>query len=100
MRLLILVLALTLAMALSSSGVASEQEGWGQVVFQNNTKSTGNLFVDGNFGCGPVLSGGFCTTQVRIGWHDLLAKFNDGRSMADEMEMKQSLVYTFTVSEE
>jgi hypothetical protein len=95
MKTLILILALTLL----SSGVASKQEGWGQVVFQNNTSSTGNLLVDGEFGCGPVLAGGFCTTQVRVGNHKLLAKLNDGRSMPDEMEMKQGLVYTLTVGE-
>jgi hypothetical protein len=33
-----------------------------------------NLYIDGNFGCGPVIPSGFCTSSVKEGSHLLEAK--------------------------
>jgi hypothetical protein len=41
---------------------------------QNNGKLWLNLYIDGNFGCDPVMPGGFCTTSVKEGSHLLEAK--------------------------
>ena len=41
---------------------------------QNNGKLWLNLYIDGNFGCDPVMPGGFCTASVKEGSHLLEAK--------------------------
>lgn len=48
-----------------------------QISFQNHTKYTLKLYIDGNFGCGPVLPRGFCTSSVNAGTHYLDAKKGD-----------------------
>jgi hypothetical protein len=48
-----------------------------QISLQNNTKYTLKLYIDGNFGCGPVLPRGFCTSSVTAGSHYLDAKKGD-----------------------
>jgi hypothetical protein len=58
---------------------ASAQEGYGQITLDNKTDSAADLYVDGAYGC-HALSGLFCTTQVRVGTHDLEAKTADGLS--------------------
>jgi hypothetical protein len=45
-----------------------------QINMQNNTKARLNLFIDGYFGCGPVLPNGFCTSSVAPGPHLLEAR--------------------------
>jgi hypothetical protein len=35
-----------------------------QISMQNNTSLWLNLYIDGNFGCGPVMPEGFCTSSV------------------------------------
>jgi len=45
-----------------------------QISMQNNSKLWLNLYIDGNFGCGPVMPGGFCTSSVKEGPHLLEAK--------------------------
>ncbi len=48
--------------------------GMAQINMQNNTQHQLNLFIDGNFGCGPVLPNGFCTSSVTPGSHKLEAR--------------------------
>ncbi|MEN6615884.1 MAG: hypothetical protein ABFD12_04960, partial [Syntrophorhabdus sp.] len=45
-----------------------------QISMQNNTSLWLNLYIDGNFGCGPVMPSGFCTSSVKPGPHDLEAR--------------------------
>lgn len=45
-----------------------------QISMQNNTSFWLNFYIDGNFGCGPVMPNGFCTSSVKAGPHDLEAK--------------------------
>lgn len=45
-----------------------------QISMQNNTSLWLNLYIDGNFGCGPVMPSGFCTSSVNTGPHDLEAR--------------------------
>ena len=45
-----------------------------QVSLQNNTSFWLNLYIDGNFGCGPVMPNGFCTSSVTAGSHLLEAR--------------------------
>ena len=45
-----------------------------QISMQNNTSLWLNLYIDGNFGCGPVMPNGFCTSSVNAGPHVLEAR--------------------------
>lgn len=45
-----------------------------QISMQNNTSLWLHLYIDGNFGCGPVMPSGFCTSSVKPGPHDLEAR--------------------------
>jgi len=45
-----------------------------QISLQNNTNLWLNLYIDGNFGCGPVMPSGFCTSSVTPGSHLLEAR--------------------------
>lgn len=45
-----------------------------QISMQNNTGLWLNLYIDGYFGCGPVMPSGFCTSSVKPGSHDLEAR--------------------------
>ena len=45
-----------------------------QISMQNNTSLWLNLYIDGNFGCGPVMPSGFCTSSVNAGPHLLEAR--------------------------
>jgi len=53
-----------------------------QVTMQNNTPNWLNLYIDGEFGCGPVMprkigaAGGFCTSSTTSGPHLLEARKN------------------------
>ena len=71
MRTLISLVAMLILLAPETT---SAQQGYGQISLDNQTSFTANLYVDSAFGCGPVLARGFCTTQVKIGTHELEAK--------------------------
>jgi hypothetical protein len=45
-----------------------------QISLQNNTNFWLSLYIDGNFGCGPVMPSGFCTSSVTPGGHVLDAR--------------------------
>jgi hypothetical protein len=45
-----------------------------QISLQNNSKFWLNLYIDGNFGCGPVMPSGFCTSSIAAGSHLLEAR--------------------------
>jgi hypothetical protein len=45
-----------------------------QISLQNNSKLWLNLYIDDNFGCGPVMPSGFCTSSVMPGSHKLEAR--------------------------
>ena len=53
-----------------------------QITLQNNTNFELNLFIDGNFGCGPVMPSGFCTSSVEPGNHLLEARKGTDPSQA------------------
>ena len=74
------------------------QAGYGQISLDNQTAFTANLYVDGQFGCGPVLARGFCTTQVKIGTHELEAKLNGGGSRTKSgVNLEQGKVVTWKI---
>jgi hypothetical protein len=45
-----------------------------QISLQNNTSFWLYLYIDGNFGCGPVMPSGFCISSVTPGSHVLDAR--------------------------
>jgi hypothetical protein len=67
--------AVVIALVLSFSfPLADRAYAMAQISMQNNSKLWLNLYIDGNFGCGPVMPGGFCTSSVKEGPHLLEAK--------------------------
>lgn len=95
MNLRIAVLVAALTSPLSAPALA--QEGWAQIVLNNRTDSTANLYVDNGFGCGPVLSSLMCTAQVRVGFHTLEARTADGLTTQASVDMQQGEVQTWTI---
>lgn len=90
--------ALAMAAALAA-GTAAAQD-YGQVVFQNNTSVTGHLYLDGGYGCGPVLMNLYCTTMARAGVHTSYVRFDDGELVDfGEIEVVAGEVFTLTVNE-
>ena len=67
--LLIVLLLLGLSLPLADRAYAMAQ-----ISLQNNSNLWLNLYIDGNFGCGPVMPSGFCTSSVKAGPHLLEAK--------------------------
>jgi hypothetical protein len=53
---------------------ASMAQASAQITLQNNTKYQLSLYIDNNFGCGPALPRGFCTSSVTAGPHLLEAR--------------------------
>ena len=67
--------AVVIASVLSFSfPLADRAYAMAQISMQNNSKLWLNLYIDSNFGCGPVMPGGFCTSSVKEGPHLLEAK--------------------------
>lgn len=58
------MLGLSFTLAYSAHAMA-------QISLQNNTNFRLNLYIDNNFGCGPVMPSGFCTSSVAPGGHQL-----------------------------
>lgn len=75
-------LFLSLALAGSALSVPAPSQDYtqsfGQVVFENRTDTIGHLWVDDEYGCGPVLVNFFCVTQVEAGEHSAHVRFDDG----------------------
>ena len=63
----VLLAGLTLSWAGSAQALA-------QITLQNKLNVQLNLYIDGEFGCGPVLPNGFCTSSVAAGTHTLDAR--------------------------
>ena len=45
-----------------------------QITMENHTDVVLNLFVDGNYACGPVQPGLTCTSQINAGDHNFEAR--------------------------
>ena len=90
--------ALVVGLFVMSPMLVFSQEGWGQVVLQNNTPYTGDIYIDGNYGCRAFGNGSSCTTQVRVGSHSLFVKIADGQSASEDFDLSQGQVYTYTIS--
>lgn len=56
------------------SGLSCNAHAMAQISLQNNTGFWLNLYIDGSFGCGPVMPNGFCTSSVTSGSHLLDAR--------------------------
>lgn len=69
----IVVTIITLWLGFTVAAVP-EVSAMAQISLQNNTKLWLNLYIDGNFGCGPVMPNGFCTSSIKAGPHLLEAK--------------------------
>jgi hypothetical protein len=67
--LLIVLLLLGLSLPLADRAYAMAQ-----ISLQNNSNFWLYLYIDGNFGCGPVMPSGFCTSSVKEGSHLLEAR--------------------------
>jgi hypothetical protein len=66
---------LTVLLLLSFSfPLADRAYAMAQISLQNNSKFWLYLYIDGNFGCGPVMPNGFCTSSVKEGSHRLEAR--------------------------
>lgn len=75
---------------------------WAQITLVNNTSVSVTLYVDGEFGCGPIfVKGGMCTTQVKAGTHRLTAKLDNGKTAAStSVTVDSGESYTWTIGEE
>ncbi len=65
--LVLLVLSFSLPLANTTYAMS-------QISLQNNTDFWLYLYIDGNFGCGPVMPSGFCVSSVTPGNHVLDAR--------------------------
>jgi len=65
------ILLIVLLMLGLSLPLASTTHAMAQISLQNNTNFRLNLYIDNNFGCGPVMPSGFCTSSVAPGGHQL-----------------------------
>ncbi len=65
------ILLIVLLMLGLSLPLASMAHAMAQISLQNNTNFRLNLYIDNNFGCGPVMPSGFCTSSVAPGGHQL-----------------------------
>ena len=90
-------IALTAAFAVTFVTPVFAQEGWGQITMQNNTDATADLYVGGAYGC-RALRNLVCTTQIRVGTHDLEAKLTDGLSVSERgVVVQRGEVRTWTI---
>lgn len=88
----LLLLGLSLPLAYKAHAMA-------QISLQNNTDLWLNLYIDGNFGCGPVMPSGFCVSSVKPGSHLLEArKRNDVISSETGVNIGDGTSPTWTVT--
>jgi len=92
-----ILFVLTVVFVMMFPALAISQEGYGQIALNNQSSSPADLYVDGAYGC-RALAGLFCTTQVRVGTHNLEARLTDGRSTSQpDVVVRQGEVRTFTI---
>ncbi|HLL28064.1 MAG TPA: hypothetical protein VKT73_10535 [Xanthobacteraceae bacterium] len=75
------------------------QTGYGQIVLENHTSVTLDLYVDGRNSC-RALSNLSCTTQEHVGFHQISAVASDGRNASNAVNLEQGQVVTWTISEQ
>jgi hypothetical protein len=68
------ILMLVLLVLSFSLPLANTTYAMSQISLQNNTDFWLYLYIDGNFGCGPVMPSGFCISSVTPGSHVLDAR--------------------------
>jgi hypothetical protein len=97
------ILLIVLSLLGLSLPLADRTYAMAQISLQNNTKLWLNLYIDGNFGCGPVMPSGFCTSSITAGSHLLEARKGEevvshesGVNIGDGT----SPVWTVTIAEE
>jgi hypothetical protein len=91
------IFAATMTLA-AIPAVALAQQGWGQITLDNRMSATADLYVDGAYGC-RALSGLMCTTQVRVGSHNLEARATDRRTRTENgFTVAQGESKTWTVN--
>jgi len=74
MKIVSKILMFVLLVLSFSLPIADKSYALAQISLQNNSNFWLNLYIDGNFGCGPVMPSGFCTSSVKAGPHLLEAK--------------------------
>ncbi|MGA3282693.1 MAG: hypothetical protein ABSD50_17140 [Smithella sp.] len=74
MKIVSKILMLVLLVFSFSLSIADMAYAVAQISLQNNSNLWLNLYIDGNFGCGPVMPRGFCTSSVKEGVHRLEAR--------------------------
>src|SRR5271157_5142560 len=85
-----------------SFGVSTAQAN-AQITLQNNSKYQLNLYIDHNFGCGPALPRGFCTSSITAGLHLLEAKKGEEIMRTEEnvnIGEGSSPVWTVTIEDQ
>ena len=69
-----------------------------QITMQNNSDATLNLFVDGEYACGPVRPGLTCTSQISAGDHNFEAREGMNMTVASASgNVEDGTSPTFTV---
>ena len=74
MKIVSKILMLVLLVLSFSLPIADMAYAMAQISLQNNSNLWLNLYIAGNFGCGPVMPNGFCTSSVKEGVHRLEAR--------------------------
>jgi hypothetical protein len=96
----ILLIVLLFGLSLPS---AQRAYSMAQISLQNNSSFWLNLYIDGNFGCGPVMPSGFCTSSITPGSHvlDARKRGEPGTTIASEsVNIGDGTSPTWTVSYE
>src|SRR5271169_4018225 len=91
--------ALIGAALIASVITVDAQSGYGQIVMENHTHVTLDLYVDGRNSC-RALANLSCTTQEHVGFHQLAAVASDGRNISNSVHLQQGAVITWTISEQ
>jgi len=104
MKRIVLVLVMAMAIAIGFGPVLGTDQvqagtGYAQLTMENSTPFTLDLYVDGNYAC-RSLSGGFCTTHVREGFHTFSAKASNGLSTDASYDFYEGDSITWTVTYE
>ena len=66
---MLVLLALSFSLPIADMAYAMAQ-----ISLQNNSNLWLDLYIDDNFGCGPVMPSGFCTSSLKGGIHRLEAR--------------------------
>ena len=95
-----LLLAISLLSVVSGGAVALAQgTGYGEIVFDNQTSVTGDMYVDGSYSC-RALAGLTCSAHAQAGSHRAEFRFVDGDVfIADPFYLQDGASITIPVTQ-